>query len=1191
MTKEQLFNAAKSELHRGINLVEASAGTGKTFAIAMLVLRFVVEKEIPLENLLIVTFTNAATRELRGRIRRRLVEARDILECRVDDEREVFDQPLRDWSAQFTDKKRRDYAGRLLQQALYSIDQAPVFTIHGFCQRMLTEQALESGQAFDRELLTDLTSLKQEIAEDYWRALFYQTDSGLEAVLLSDSRFVSPAALLDSVSRVNTGCRFVPQDPDGAERAACHHAVFEHFRKIRCWWRKDGGLLRETIEQAEKGGYLNKDFAQGWREWLETLKQWCCSDDNRSFFIHPEWLAEETFLESRLLNRKKLKGDAIVDFLNDWPLYPYGESFLRQLDTLFLLHRVAFATFLQRELSRRLTRQGGIDFDGLVDQLAGALAREKEGARTLQQRIADRFAVALIDEFQDTDSRQYHIFSRIFGGGTHFLYLIGDPKQAIYRFRGADIHSYFSAREAATKLLTLNTNYRSHPLLIGEINRLFSERENPFFYSAEKLPFWPVNARNKEECADLRQKDGRIASGMVYWVLPPNTSKKNGRWSAGAARKRIMAQTVTEIARLLVDGQYRLSEDGGRSLAPRDIAVLVRSNETAETYANALADSGIPAVVTSRTSVFLSAECNDLLLLLTAILAPNDVPRAKAARTLSWFGCDGADIYEMIRDERRLGRWQLDLMEYGRQWHTSGFFSMMATLLHREGVFVRLAEGIRGERSIANIRQLLVLMEEEALARNLQPQELCQWLARQNREPEGRTESELLLESDREAVQIVTMHSAKGLEYGVVFCVDLWGGSDRLADEENQIVYQENDEAGLIIDLGSEQFAANRDMAREDLRAEDVRLLYVAVTRAKIRCYTVWADVSGRKGSTIDSFSSALGYLLFEGKCAASAQQDRIAARTTKEGVSLQILNHEPQPECSSTILRGERQKLQRCRLQRDKSGAAWQLSSFSSLSGLSEYDMAGVPDDREEGAEIGVIGLPAGAHFGSLVHDVLENSSFPTLAADRTFCIERCREAATMYGVHADPEKLAELIQQTLQTPLMKDGDDSFRLARMSDEMCLKEMPFYLRHQAVQTDNICRLLADDPAVVPLGRKEIEGYLTGFIDLVCRWRDRFYIIDYKTNNLGTHRAAYQGDGLQAAMRSHNYGLQYWLYTVALHRYLGSVEDGYDYNRHFGGICYLFVRGMAADSPGSGVFFAVPPEEKVRNLDILLGGTV
>ncbi len=1195
MESENTFNSAISSLHKGVNLVEASAGTGKTFAIAMLVLRFVVEKEIDLKNILIVTFTNAATRELRGRIRKRLVEARDILEdAESGQKRETFDQPLIDWADKFAGKETREDAILRLKLAIYSIDEAPIFTIHSFCQRMLAEQALESNQPFDCELLSDIEQLKKEIAQDFWRSLFYRDCGSIEATLLCDKRFATPDALLASV---NQTAEHIKIEPSCGDFAAEKEAVLRLFTDIRRWWSDWRELFYKKLTEAEGQGYLKKDLAGGWRQWVDSLDKWC-SAENAPLFIHPEWLIKNEFLKQ--LNGTKLQGNKKKEFVADLLFFSGAEHLGKQLDTIFLHYRVQFAEILKKEISLRLDRQGGMGFDGLINNLANALENEQNGQ--LQNILAKRFSAALIDEFQDTDSKQYSIFSRLFGSGGHFLYLIGDPKQAIYGFRGADILSYFVARESkGVRLLTLDTNYRSHPFLINEINRLFSERENPFLYSAEKLPFSPVKARSPKECAELREADGTNANGMVYQLLPSDERKKDNRWGATDARALILQQTVAEIGRLLEAERYYICEgEQQQPLTPKDIAVLVRRNDTGEEYANALADMGIPAVVTSRTSVFSSVECGELLILLAAILAPNTIRRAKAALALSWFGYDGGDIYEIGNDESRLGEWQLRLAEYRRKWQNASFFSMITTLLREEKALVCLARGMRGERRISNLRQLLVLIEEETLARNLSPQEVYHWLVRQKSGLDGVEESELLLESDREAVQIVTMHSAKGLEYGVVFCVDLWGGSDTLAGEKNQLVYKEKEE--LFLDLGSDAFDSHREEAKKERQAEELRLLYVALTRAKMRCYTVWADVKGVKRKTIDSFNSALGYLLFpnmdEKTCDYSCQQQSISTRVNSDGVFMEILAAEADmPEVSSFHISSE-ENLQRRQRKRHNSGSFWRLSSFSSLAGLSEYgyEITGekVCESQEKSKEIAVVGLPAGARFGSTVHDIFENGSFAELAENSEQCLERCRESAAVYGIAADAEKLAELVRQTLQTPLKElletgDSSDNFSLSQLTDGDCIKEMPFYLLHGAVKTDKICGLLADDPAVVPLEKKEIEGYLTGFLDLICKWNGRYYIMDYKTNYLGNFLADYQGDGLLAAMRSHNYGLQYWLYTVALHRYLRKMIEDYDYSMHFGGVFYLFVRGMMAGLPGSGVFFTVPPAEKVRALDTLLGG--
>ncbi|PIE28292.1 hypothetical protein CSA57_14625, partial [candidate division KSB3 bacterium] len=510
--------------------------------------------------------------------------------------------------------------------------------------------------------------------------------------------------------------------------------------------------------------------------------------------------------------------------------------------------------------------------------------------------------------------------------------------------------------------------------------------------------------------------------------MPPDESKGDKRWSKGDAQELLLQHTVKEIGSLLSKGSYYICEEGEKKpLLPQDIAVLVRGNKTAEAYANALADKGIPAVVNGRSSVFSSDECWELLLLLSAILAPNRLDKVKAALTLSWFGRNGEDIYEIGRDESSMGGHQFSLMEYARQWHENGFFSMMVTLMQKEGVWARLAEGMRGERHIANLRQLFRVIEEEALARSLLPQELYQWLFRQYNGAGDVEESELLLESDRDAVKIVTMHSAKGLEYGVVFCVDLWGGTDWLVKEKNQILCRENGD--LLVDLGSESFDRHREEARQELWAEDLRLLYVALTRAKMRCYLAWADVKGWNGpyfSNIDSFVSPLGYLFFPGQeaavCDDLCQQKRISGLTSKErGVFMRILQDVPATtvfDFSSSEI-----KLQKSELRRQGFSSLWRLSSFSSLADLSEYGLEITKKSQEGGvgAQIAVTGLPAGAHFGSAVHDILEKNSFSQLAKADETCVKWCAEIACRYGINSDPAnpaQIAKLVQQAVTAP-----------------------------------------------------------------------------------------------------------------------------------------------------------------------------
>ena len=1169
----QVFDSSRIALKKGINLVEASAGTGKTYAIAMLVLRFVAELGIPIDKILIVTFGKAATEELKTRIRARLVQARDLLQGKAVAE----DQTLADWVDTETD---RDLTLQRLELALYDIDRAGIFTIHSFCQRMLQEQALESGQLFDVDLLANIDHIRTQVVDDYWRTHVYRL-APLPCSILT-AHFATPELLAASVSAETAAARV---EPETADVDASLVLLETAFARMSAWWQEHGPGLYPFYAQAVADQKFKSGFCADFEAWWQRIAGFFGgADSEQPADLH--LLGRAGVLGE--LNGHKLRGDARkLDFLALWPL-PEGEitDLLQAGDNLLLSFRVGLATALRDGIEQRLLQLGTMSFHDLILRLSAALHKERSG--DLRRILQERYRAALIDEFQDTDAAQWHIFSTLFGGGGHFLYLIGDPKQAIYRFRGADIFSYFTAKKSADAQLTLGRNYRSHPHLVGEVNRLFGSRPQPFGFRETIMAYQPVIPARAVEDGFL-QKDGRAVAAMIYCQLP-KSEKKDGRWSSGRAADEILRFTVGEVIRLLGPKNPALlaGKDGARPVQPRDIAILVRSNRQAEQYLQAFARAGIPAVVASRQSVFTTVAAREISCLRAAIAAPGDILLLKTAMTTPWFGLSGERLQAIWQDETVFDGWHSRFQRYSRLWQEEGFLAMMNRLLRDEGVFATLAGEPLAERHIANITHLLELIQAAESSGNLGCGQTLQWLRTMMSGGHGVEDVELRLESDEEAVRIVTMHSAKGLEYPIVFCPCLWNRSDRLSREKFAVACHE-DGYGLVVDLGSPRFAERREKAAAEELAEDLRLLYVAVTRAKVCCYIFWADVKAL-GPVADSFTSALGYLLFpEGAVDFLDQQVVLQSLAEQDSVDCCLVAGEGsagyQRDVEALTVLAPLQSSGRS-LRTD-----WQMSSYSAMASLSEHEDQRPADlPVVESRPVACPGLPAGAAFGNVIHAILERVPFSAMAAGVDISEELVRQC-TRYGVRAEAGALERLLQTIVTTPLSASADRNFSLAGLDHGRYVREMPFYFHPDRIATEEINTILADEPTVTPLARKVMQGYLTGFVDLFCEHRGRYYVIDYKTNYLGDTTSDYGPDKLVLAMEAHNYGLQYWIYTLVLHRHLTKVLPGYTYEDRFGGVMYLFVRGMEPARPGSGVYFSLPDKGILDRLGVCVEGEI
>ncbi|MGZ5007077.1 MAG: UvrD-helicase domain-containing protein, partial [Methylobacter sp.] len=882
------------------------------------------------------------------------------------------------------------------------------------------------------------------------------------------------------------------------------------------------------------------------------------------------------FRASKTQTGEQRKAEYLVELAINTSVFDALASALTQTVLAF---RKSLLDHLREELDKHLQQLNVLSFDDLIDRLAEALQSEK--GELLKAELQQRFEVALIDEFQDTDDSQWLIFSSLFAASSQYLYLIGDPKQAIYKFRGADIYSYLTAQKQAEHQFTLGKNWRSHPRLVDAVNALF-QRDGAFLLDG--LDFINVNPGLSIDNGELYQA-GQVIPPMMLWQLPEADSK-TGYWTAGKAAEEIKTAVINEIAGLLT-GDYRL-QPMNRSLCPKDIAILVRTNTQAKDYQAALRLAGVPSVLNSTESVFASQEAADLYRLLQAVARPGDSSLLKQALVLDWFDLDGQTLYQLINNEIELDVWMSRFLDYYQSWQQNGLMAMMQYLLREEKIRAGVSKTLMAERQLTNLYHLIELVQQAAVDEHLGINKTLDWLCCAITKAKNGDEQQLRLESDDDAVKIVTMHRSKGLEYSIVFCPYLWQRSDRLNNEKSLIRCHEN--GRTIIDLGSEDFERYREIALNEELAEDLRVFYVAVTRAKYRCYIAWGDVRSQERAN----NSSMAWLLEFESADFAAQQAKLQSfrNHDKQAFAYRLLD--VPGELNGRYQKAVTQTNLRAKSRKRSLYTNWQMSSYTALSALSIHEEPELPEDKaREQAFIAAPGdsimeLPRGAHTGNVVHELLENTTFSDLSQRRDISVLRDK-ACQRYGLKLEqPALLDKLLQAVVATPLSRIDTD-FCLMNLAEHQCLKEMPFYLSMQAMDAAQINRILLDTPVFQPLTAKQMCGYLTGFIDLICLFPNseagRYYVMDYKTNTLEN----YGLDSLTHAMREHNYGLQYWIYTVVLHRYLQTRLPDYDYETHFGGVRYLFVRGMQPDQPMSGVFQDRPDLERIEMLAALFGG--
>lgn len=1174
----------------GVHLIEASAGTGKTHNIVTLFLRLLLEKELDISRILVVTFTNAATEELRGRIRERLRTA--WAEVSAHAPKDPLTAHL--WHC-LNDAQRIQVAQRLWD-AIRRMDEVAVFTIHGFCQRILQEFAFETAVPFSWDVMADDRDLYREAAADFWRNLMESADAVKARWLLET--WNGPNGLLDAlrVLKNTVPPRIVPK---GSEEVTPDFALLHDlFGKIRILWAERRSEI-ESLLRNHKGldrSSYKRDVIQKALDDMEALtaRETPPLDLPDSFerFTH------------RMLAEKTKRGSP--------PSHPFFDlcgHFSETLSKVRTDNRVRILesanTFIEKAVAMRKKTERRLAFDDLLRCLDTALSGPL-GPR-LAEGVRRKYPVALIDEFQDTDPLQYRIFQKIYrpSEAPHPLCLIGDPKQAIYSFRGADIFAYMQAKRDAgpENVHTMQTNWRSSSRLVRALNHLFSRHPYPFVFHKD-IPFHQVKSAGKANAEPLTI-DGTVPAALQIRLIPSDglDVTKNGLIKVDTASSAAARDCAGWIVRLLSLSQKGRACIGNRAVKARDIAVLVRSHREGRMVQEALRRRGIPSVSLHRDSVFDSTEAVDLIAILSAIAEPADdrlLRTALATEVLNW---DALRLSALENNEALMESAQSRFHRYRDLWVRQGFLTAFMNFFREENVPAHVRSLPNGERRLTNLLHLAELLHR---ASEVHPgmDRLLRWFSdRLQQKDDAPEEEQLRLESDENLVQVVTIHKSKGLEYPIVFLPFPWSIKPRKPKNSESIRFHDPDDLTLCVDLGSQNFQRSREQAYREDMAECMRLLYVALTRAKHLCITIWGRIN-------EASASAMAYLLFPkhgldpmnesplSDMESFANHDELKSEldtVVQSACGTIELSEADWRSQDQWVPEEDREPVFRSRIFSAHLGIPWRVTSYTHMAHGAEphspdYDATAEEVETGEKAaqEVDPIFLfPRGARAGQCLHEIFEKIDFPKATRDNVENV--VSETLSRYGLeNLWVEPVLTMVENVLDTPLTH-VDCTLRTIGLKDR--LNELEFHFPVTRLDPKGLQQAVHGDPfyelAVEGLQFETLQGLTRGFIDLVFRFEGRYFIADYKSNHLGNRVEDYDPSRLKEAMQRLRYPLQMLLYTVALHRYLTLRLPGYDYDAHFGGVFYLFLRGMRPETRGeTGIFFHCPPKALLHRLDVL-----
>ncbi|ACC70930.1 exodeoxyribonuclease V subunit beta [Paraburkholderia phymatum] len=1215
----------------GVNQIEASAGTGKTWNICALYVRLLLEKNLSADQILVVTFTKAATAELHERIRGRLAEVQRAIET-GDDGGDPFIIRLFETTLSEARGVDLEAAAKIVRRALRTFDQAAIHTIHAFCQRALQEAPFAAAMPFAFEMEADDAALRFELAADFWREQVEPVAARHPsfAAWLVEKR-AGPASLDAQLARrLKKPLAQLRWGEVGERESAAQHDMQARFDTACEMWRAGRDDIVRLLEAAQEGLSKLSHKPELVRAAIEAWTDYFAQDDCHV----PPPKAALKLTAAALTKGTKKNFDppthpffVVADELAAASLAAEAAQRARWLGLV-----QAWLDYAPHELTTRKRSRRVVSFDDLLSNLHRALATHV----WLADALRARYPAALIDEFQDTDPLQFAIFNRIFAPKGP-LFLVGDPKQAIYSFRAADLHTYLAARAKASARYTLAVNQRSTAPVVEACNRFFEA--NPKAFVLEGLDYQPVRAGERQR-PPLIDRDGTAGGDFRAWMLPQGDAALIKRDAQRAASEACAA----EIVRLLRGAREGHVTIGDKPLAPGNIAVLVQTHKQGSLIKRVLSAWGVGSVELAQASVFESLDAEQIERVLAAVDTPGDLRRLRAALACDWFGLDAASLWrlehlaestpaagELTQTVDAMG-WVERFSRYRMLWHERGFAVMWRTLMRELHVAQRIVAGAEGERRLTNLNHLAELLQARAATRpGIAP--TLRWIAAQREGAGGGEEAQLRLESDRNLVQIVTVHKSKGLEYAVVFCPFLNDGAMREPHPSGLPDAREyHDDGGTaVLHYGCDEEQADlasRQATREQA-AERARLIYVALTRAVYRCYVVAGTYLSAR-STKESARSVLNWLV-----AGNAREfDEWLAKPLEEGAIYRhwqalaggpvtvaglppVVRREPLESVTDSGVR------LRARANRRSLREAWRMTSFSSLiaagsrtdetsasnavneearpdhdeladlpsvSNAPVFDVAAAPVEL---AADDILSFPRGPAAGECLHRMFELADFSD-PGTWPHAIER---ALHERPAPAEPElaqRLPAMMQRLLADIVSTELVPGMTLAALDPKRRLNELEFLFSAASLDFPALRALLVGHGYPdVALDAGALRGFVKGFIDMIVEHQGRFWVIDWKSNHLGDTRESYASEPLEEAMASHAYHLQALLYTVALHRYLRLRIPGYEYEKHMGGYLYLFVRGVrpAWRDGGhvAGVHVRRPEHALVVALDALMSG--
>jgi len=1108
------FDAENIEL-KGKNLIEASAGTGKTYSIGILVLRMLLEKNIRIEQILMVTFTNAAVAELEIRIRSFLRKAHKIARNFDKNTVNTTEDSIYTIVGRAINQKGKEEVIKLLRNAILFLDETSIFTIHGFSQFTLSEYAFETGQLFNTEIIEDQSKIIEAVVNDFWRKNISVLD--MEILKVLDDTGFTRMKLLDFAKDIINGKKlYVRNRIDKKEWLALVkekqnqvEIAYSHISKLV---KNNWGIIRHTsIRSTKMKDIISNNDYKGFVEKFIT--------DYKRF----EKKGEQKYVQNFefLFDSIKNITDAESEF-NDLKI----EIMVNIFDDA--------AGYLVEEVEKRKNRNQMLSFYDLISKLhREVVINDNHG---IQNKLREKYKCVFIDEFQDTDYLQYGLFKKVFvDEGNSIVFFIGDPKQSIYGWRGADLNTYINARNDIEYKYTMKSNFRSTASLIAAMNEFFpsgtcgeSLESNPF--CSKEIAYEEVNTANKD-LAVLYKNDKPVSSFDI--INHPHKSN---------SIDILFESTAKEVLDLLHTGYFDKDNVKTR-VKPDNIGILVRSNKETKKMKKLLLKYNVPAIITDETKVMETDEAKDLYYVIFAIINPDNSSISRALLT-SFTGFTTEIVANQDLDYHKSL-----FLELQKNWKSSGIYSAVLSFIKNYDIRKYLLDKSTGNgyRIYSNLMQLTDILNEKETFDNYGPEKLADWLKKSLEGLDSSSKYEQQLESDDKAVKISTIHKSKGLSYDIVLLPHANFSSQTESNIKSTTFHKDDD-----IFMSFYKTQEELDNFRFQAEQENRRLLYVAITRAIYKCIINFNNKDG----TLNSFMHG------------NFSDNINIKQPLKETAYIYTPEDEKKIEKKPILFTGKIE---------DK----WRLTSYSGLDiHTVNHSWEKEPEQiyKEEYENFIFRELPKGIQTGLIVHSLFEYIDF-TDDTNWDKIIERTLKYAGRKVSKENIKKYKDLLKNTVNTTMYPND---FKLSDIENNKRFNELEFFFSFDNWKGNEIKNILPH----VSISNQHIEGIMHGFIDLLFEDRGKFYILDWKTNYLGNIIEDYTQDKLEKAMTNNNYHLQYYIYTIAAKRFFEDRLPQFDYEKHFGGIYYLFIRGMR-NGQSNGIFFTKPDRGKLLLLEKIL----